>query len=54
MKNLLTVENSAMLLIDHQRGPIKLAVSTPYDEIVRNPRALARTAVETGLPRSPA
>jgi len=39
-----------MLLIDHQVGTIKLAISTPHDEIVRNTRALARTAVETGRP----
>ncbi len=39
-----------MLLIDHQVGTIKLAVSTPYDEIVRNTRALARTAVDSGMP----
>jgi nicotinamidase-related amidase len=50
MKNLFTPENSAMLLIDHQVGTIKLAISTPHDEIVRNTRALARTAVETGMP----
>lgn len=50
MKNLYTTTNAAMLLIDHQVGTIKLAVSTPYDEIVRNTRALARTAVETGMP----
>lgn len=50
MKNLFTPENAVMLLIDHQVGTIKLAVSTPYDEIVRNTRALARTAVETGMP----
>ncbi len=50
MKNLFTPDNAAMLLIDHQRGTIKLATSTPYDEIVRNTRALARTAVETKMP----
>lgn len=50
MMNLFTTDNAAMLLIDHQRGTIKLAVSTPYDEIVRNTRALARTAVETQMP----
>ncbi|MEI6418136.1 MAG: isochorismatase family protein [Sphingomonadales bacterium] len=50
MKNLFTPENAAMLLIDHQVGTIKLAISTPYAEIVRNTRALARTAVETGMP----
>lgn len=46
----LTPENAAILLIDHQIGTIKLAVSTPHDEIIRNTRALARTAVETGMP----
>jgi nicotinamidase-related amidase len=50
MKDVFTVENAAMLLIDHQVGTIKLATSTPYDEIVRNTRALARTAVEAGMP----
>ena len=49
MINLFTPANAAMLLIDHQIGTIKLAVSTPYDEIVRNTRALARTAAETGM-----
>ena len=43
-------ENTAILLIDHQIGTIKLAISTPRDEIIRNTRALARTAVETGMP----
>lgn len=50
MKNAFSIDDSAMLLIDHQVGTIKLAVSTPRDEIVRNTRALARTAVETGMP----
>ncbi len=50
MKNLFTIENSVMLLIDHQVGTIKLARNIAHDEIVRNTRALARTAVETGMP----
>lgn len=50
MQNLFTTENAAMLLIDHQVGTIKLAQSTDHDEIVRNTRALARTAVETNMP----
>jgi len=50
MKNKFTVENAAMLLIDHQQGTIKLARNLPYAEIVQNTRALARTAVETGMP----
>lgn len=50
MKNKFTVENAAMLLIDHQQGTIKLARSIAHEEIIRNTRALARTAVETGMP----
>jgi nicotinamidase-related amidase len=50
MKNLYTTQNAAILLIDHQVGTIKLAISTPRDELVRNTRALARTAVEAGMP----
>lgn len=50
MKNKFTVENAAMLLIDHQQGTIKLAKNIAYDEIVQNTRALARTAKETGMP----
>lgn len=50
MKGLFTTADAAMLLIDHQVGTIKLALSTPHDEIVRNTRALARTAVESGMP----
>ncbi|MBD2075417.1 isochorismatase family protein [Phormidium sp. FACHB-592] len=50
MKNKFTVENAAMLLIDHQQGTIKLARNLPYAEIVQNTRALARTAVESEMP----
>ena len=50
MKNIFTPQNSTMLLIDHQVGTVKLALSTPYDEIIRNTRALARTAIETDMP----
>lgn len=50
MKNAFSVDDSVMLLIDHQVGTIKLAISTPRAEIVRNTRALARTAVEVGMP----
>lgn len=50
MKNRFTTDDSAMLLIDHQQGTIKLAVNLPRDTLVRNTRALARTAVETGMP----
>ncbi len=50
MKNLFTTENAAMLLIDHQRGTLLLARNIPRDEIIRNTRALARTAAETAMP----
>lgn len=50
MKGLFTTADAAMLLIDHQVGTIKLALSTPHDELVRNTRALARTAVGSGMP----
>ena len=50
MKNKFTVDNSAMLLIDHQQGTIKLAKNIAYEQIVQNTRALARTAQETGMP----
>lgn len=50
MKNKFTVENAAMLLIDHQVGTINLAKNIPHAEIIRNMRALARVAVETGMP----
>ncbi len=50
MKDKFTVHNSAMLLIDHQQGTIKLAHNLPREEIIRNTHALARTAKETGMP----
>ena len=50
MKNPFQTSDTAMLLIDHQVGTIKLAISTPHDEIVRNTRALARTAVAARMP----
>ena len=48
MQNIFTVDNAAMLLIDHKQGTVKLAKNIAYDEIVSNTRALARTAIETG------
>ena len=50
MKDLFTTDDTAMLLIDHQRGTIKLAVNLPHDQLVANTRALCRTAVETSMP----
>ena len=49
MKNKFTIENTAMLLIDHQQGTIKLARNLSREEIVQNTRALARVAVETEM-----
>jgi nicotinamidase-related amidase len=50
MRDLFTTDDAAMLLIDHQVGTVKLARNIPFDEILRNTRALARTAIETGMP----
>lgn len=50
MKNKFTTKNAAMVLIDHQQGTIKLAKNIPHAEIIMNMRALARIAVETGMP----
>ena len=45
-----TLENSALLLIDHQQGTLKLVQNLPEDLVIRNTRALARTAVAGGMP----
>lgn len=50
MKDLFTPATAAMLLIDHQQGTIKLARNIDRDELIANTRALARTAVATGMP----
>jgi hypothetical protein len=50
MKGIFRLDDAAMPLVDHQVGTITLALSTPHDEIVRNTRALARTAREGGMP----
>ena len=50
MKDKFSTENAAMLLIDYQEGTIKLAQNVPREQIIRNMRALARVAVETGMP----
>ena len=49
-EGLFTTDDAAIRLIDHQVGTIKLAISTPHAEIVRNARALARTAVAAHMP----
>ena len=45
-----TPSDAAILLIDHQRGTIKLVQNMSHRELVANTRALTRTAVETGIP----
>lgn len=50
MKNLFTTDDAAMLLIDHQVGTEKLVQNISKDHLHANVRALARTAVETGMP----
>jgi len=45
-----TPENSIVLLIDHQQGTVKLAKNIPESVIIRNTRALLRTAKETNMP----
>jgi hypothetical protein len=52
MKNLFTTEDAAMLLIDHQVGTVKLAISTPFEEILRDARAF-RTAERWPTPVRP-
>ncbi|WP_444922167.1 isochorismatase family protein [Microbulbifer sp. CnH-101-G] len=50
MKNLFTTDSAAMLLIDHQVGTVKLARNISHAHLLANVRALARTAVKTGMP----
>lgn len=48
--DLFTTDDTAMLLIDHQVGTLKLVQNIDHDLLTRNVRALARVAVETGMP----
>ena len=50
MKDLFTTDDAAMLLIDHQVGTMKLVGNIDHADLTRNVRALARLAVETGMP----
>lgn len=50
MKNLFSTEDAAILLIDHQVGTAKLALNIDRHHLIANMRALARTAIETGMP----
>ncbi|MGC1306995.1 MAG: isochorismatase family protein [Phormidesmis sp.] len=47
---LFTSENSALLLIDHQIGTMKLIQNIPVETVKRNTLALAKTAKILGLP----
>lgn len=50
LKNLFTPENSALLLIDHQVGTMKLIKNLPLDVVQRNTLALAKAAKILNLP----
>lgn len=50
MKNLFTIENSAMLLIDHQVGTMSWVRSLDLDVIKTNTLVLAKSAQVTGMP----
>ena len=50
MKPIFTIENTAILLIDHQQGTVKLARNITQETIEQNTKALARTAIEIGMP----
>ena len=50
MKNLFTIENSAMLLIDHQVGTMSWVRSLELDVIKTNTLVLAKSAQATGMP----
>jgi nicotinamidase-related amidase len=45
-----TPADSALLLIDHQVGTMKLIKNLPLDRVTKNTLALAKTAVVLGLP----
>lgn len=50
MKPPFNIDDTVMVLIDHQQGTIKLAKNMQEEVIRQNTKALARTAVETGIP----
>lgn len=47
---LLTGENAALLLIDHQIGTMSWTKTVPLEELKRNTLLLAKAAVEVGMP----
>jgi nicotinamidase-related amidase len=50
MKNLFTIENSALLLIDHQVGTMSWVRSLDLEAIKTNTLVLAKSAQATGMP----
>lgn len=50
MKNLFTPDNTALLLIDHQVGTMKLIKTLPLEVVKRNTLALAKAAKILNLP----
>jgi nicotinamidase-related amidase len=50
MIKLFNVEDSVMLLIDHQRGTLNFCKNIPHKMIVQNVRALARFAKALNMP----
>jgi nicotinamidase-related amidase len=50
MNTKFSTDDTAMLLIDHQVGTIHLVGNMDKEIVIQNTRALARTAVEAGIP----
>jgi nicotinamidase-related amidase len=50
MSSIFTAENSALLLIDHQIGTMKLIHNIPLEVVKRNTLALAKTAKILNIP----
>ncbi len=50
MAELFTAQNSALLLIDHQIGTMKLIKTIPLEVVRRNAIALAKTAKILNIP----
>ncbi|HSM83458.1 MAG TPA: isochorismatase family protein [Nodosilinea sp.] len=50
MTELFTAQNTALLLIDHQVGTMKLIKTMPLEVVQRNTIALAKTAKILGIP----
>lgn len=47
--NTFSIDNTVLLLVDHQVGTIKIAKNIPEETIIQNTRALARTAASVGI-----